>query len=61
MTKGTLRCPDCKRQVAKVHLMRTATDVLRRTCKCGQTWQIILRPLIYTEDVKAHQCEWVRI
>lgn len=55
-----LRCPDCNRQVVRSYRYKVATDVMVRKCRCGQVWQIIVRPWASGKDWMAHDVQWTR-
>lgn len=57
----TLRCPDCKRRVRPVPLMRHATLAVTRTCRgCQTRWTVIVRPLaVSRRGIAIHQADWI--
>lgn len=39
------KCPSCGKAFAPIHLSRSATQVVRRTCqRCRELWQIKVTP-----------------
>jgi transcription elongation factor Elf1 len=46
------KCPQCGRALAPLPFMRSATEVVRRTChKCHSQWQMVVKPVKRTADV----------
>lgn len=46
LTKLRYQCPDCGRKLAPVPEMRSATQVVKRTCpRCGKGWTLKVTPL----------------
>lgn len=58
--KLKLTCPDCGKKVPLCEFFRSATIVIRRRCKCGQNWAIVVRPVSHAPGVYVHQLEWTR-
>jgi hypothetical protein len=49
-------CPSCGTKFAPVSGMELATGVYKRTCrKCRETWQIVVTPHRWTDDIKMHK------
>lgn len=45
MTRAiAFRCPTCNRKLAPLAGMQVATQVVRRSCRCGARWQIVVVP-----------------
>jgi len=38
------QCGDCGRKLAAVAGMSSATQVVKRSCRCGARWQIVIKP-----------------
>ena len=54
-------CPACGKRLQGIPKMFTATQVVRRTCRCGARWQVIVRPLpTRIEGVYADELTFVR-
>jgi hypothetical protein len=55
-------CPSCGARLRSTTLFHVATDVVRRTCKCGRRWQVKVSPLrTPLPGVHLHTLEWLCI
>jgi hypothetical protein len=37
-------CPTCGKRLAPADGMQSATQIIKRSCKCGDRWQIKIEP-----------------
>ena len=42
--KIKFKCPECGLSLRPVEGMMSATQVVRRKCKCGAVWQVVVSP-----------------
>jgi uncharacterized protein with PIN domain len=55
-----VRCPDCNRVLRPVQCGDSATEVVSRKCKCGQSWQLVCSFLKGIDGAKMHSLTWSR-
>jgi hypothetical protein len=53
-----LACPTCGCAVRPAPLMRSATTVVHRTCRCGVRWFVKASPLAVTSGRAVHSVTW---
>jgi len=52
MVNLQFKCPTCSRKLRGVPLMQNATQVVQRTCRCGERWRLIVRVLKNVEGFR---------
>ena len=45
-------CPSCGRKLRPVPTYTVATQVVRRRCKCGDRWNLVVTPLVVRDHVR---------
>lgn len=54
-----LKCPSCQRALRSTPLMLSSTEIVKRTCRCGEHWQVKIRPMPSPgQGMFVHECEW---
>lgn len=56
-----IRCPDCQRKLRSVDMGRVATRVVRRTCRCGTVWTVVISPGSVHETYRVDTLTWSRV
>jgi hypothetical protein len=56
-----LRCPDCGRKLPSAPLMKAATLVLKRSCRCKARFRLKITPSLILQGTGiASTLEWTR-